>query len=85
MSAMRVEKTLGGESFEIDAKRFYVPGARLVGVCPECGAAYERDLGRHYLSHPVANAPFEHTCWCGECNHEWPVTLRLDLALSVVG
>ena len=60
-----------------------MPGLKLEGTCPKCGAPYEWDFGDQYLSYPQANAPNEVTCYCGPCEHEWKVTLRLNVTLEL--
>lgn len=72
------------EPFELDEKRFYVPGAVLTGVCPKCSATYEHDFGESYLDYPRANEPEDFTCYCAACDHEWVVRLQLDVRLSLV-
>jgi hypothetical protein len=70
-------------SFEIEVKRFYVPGVVLTATCPKCGAVKEVDLGDHYLSYPKANEPNDYGFYCSECSHEWNrkilVTLKVEL------
>lgn len=82
------KKTCGGIDLEI--KRFYVPGFVLKTKCPKCGGDFERDYGEDYLSYPPVGKPFKETLYCcadvddgGTCEHEWEVTLRLDVRLSV--
>ncbi len=72
------------KEFEIDDKRFYMPGTRLVGNCPKCNASFEKDFGEEYLSYPKANAPMLVHLWCQECNHEWTVTTKLEVKLELV-
>lgn len=48
--------------FEIEVKRFYVPGVE--APCPTCGRLCKRD----YLSHPTANRPERVTFYCGACD-----------------
>lgn len=70
--------------FDLDVKRFYIPGYKLEGPCPKCQAPYERDFNEQYLSYPQANAPTEVTLYCGSCEHEWEVTMRLNITLELV-
>lgn len=73
------------ESFEIeDGKRFSVPGTALVGSCPKCKADFKHDFAETYLSYPVANKPFDHTCYCHGCDHEWTLKLQLNVSLIMV-
>jgi hypothetical protein len=69
---------------DLEVKRFYIPGVVLSGKCPNCKAKWWEDFGDSYLSYPTANKPFDHGCCCPECDHEWTVRLRIDLAVSVV-
>lgn len=70
------------KSFEIDVKRFYMPGCKLADACAKCGAVVEQDLGDHYLSYPMANEPFARSFYC-ECGHEWKrmALLAVDVKL----
>jgi hypothetical protein len=72
-----------GTSFAIDDKRFYVPGTTLEGDCPNCKKPVVIDFEDHYLAYPTTGEDFPFTCWCRECSHEWKVTLRLDVALTI--
>lgn len=62
MSRMRLEGKIG--EVELNIKRCYLPGVVLKGGCPVCGKPYTRDLGRDYLSHPVANTTNDIYCYC---------------------
>lgn len=72
------------QPFEIDVKRFYLPGVVLKERCPSCGAEALDDLGDRYLSYPTANVDFDHGMWCKDCGHEWKVKLHLRLELRRV-
>lgn len=76
----------GAMTGKVADKRFHMPGVVLRSQCPKCGAAYAVDFGDGYLPYPVVGKPFASTCFCRdeECAHEWTVTLRLDVTLSVV-
>lgn len=70
--------------FKIDDKRFRLPGCTISGDCPKCKKQFERDLGDHYLTYPEANEPFDLVLWCSECDHEWVVTMRLNITMEFV-
>lgn len=76
-----VEMTSDG-AITIEKKRFYVP-AILRSVCPSCEVPYKRDLNDQYLSYPPCNVPFREHLYCGECDHEWDVDLRLDVRVTL--
>lgn len=76
--------TNDNEPYEVDVKRFYMPGTTFTGECPKCHAAFEKDLSDEYLSYPMANKTFDHNLWCSECSHEWKVQVRLVVALHLV-
>jgi hypothetical protein len=70
--------------FEVDLKRFYVPGCKLDGHCPKCNQPFTLDFGEQYISFPVANAVNEVACWCCHCENEWNVNVRLNFSLELV-
>lgn len=71
--------------FEIeDGKRFYIPGAKLEGECPGCGAPYTHDFGEQYLSYPKVNTSHKVGCYCDKCDHEWSVRIRVNLSLELL-
>lgn len=71
-------------TFELEVKRFYMPGFTLEGKCPECGEEYVHDFGTDYLSYPKVGEAFDHDCYCVECDHEWTIVLKLNIGLEVV-
>jgi len=46
----------GAEEFEVNVKRFCLPGVELRRNCPGCGDLTVVDMGERYLSYPTANA-----------------------------
>ena len=52
-------------------------------------SADELDLFRHladeYLAFPHMNRTWAVWCWCPECDHEWPINVRLNVSLELVG
>lgn len=72
-----------GESFSSDDKRFYTPHV-MTTECPECKETVERDCSSWYFAYPTFNSQFELTLHCDSCEHEWPVTVRLNLALEIL-
>lgn len=67
----------------VTEKRCYMPVV-LRGECPNCHGEYSRDFDDTYLTEPPCGVPFGETMWCPRCEHEWDVTLRLDVTLSLV-
>lgn len=73
-----------GAAFELDVKRFYLPGIVLRDDCPKCGAECVHDFGKWYLSYPQANEAFLEGLYCRACSHEWKVELILVVELRTV-
>jgi hypothetical protein len=82
----KVKITGKAKSFETGEKRFFVPGVKIAGRCPKCGAKYNDDFAEAYLSYPPANKTFERTLYCLDesCGHEWAVCMRLSISLDLV-
>lgn len=70
--------------FEMDVKRFYVPGVKIEGKCPACKGKVVNDLGQNYIGYPLVNQDFYETMYCSECNEEWKVIIRLNVTLELV-
>jgi hypothetical protein len=70
--------------FDTDVKRFGLPGVKLEGVCPKCQAPFSRDFTDQYLSYPRANETIQVGLYCGPCEHEWEVPMRLRVTLELV-
>ena len=71
------------------AKRMYLP-YRIVTRCPECDTELVHDLtdstgaSDYYLGHPPMNGePFHYDFYCDDCEHEWYVTVVLDVRLRL--
>ncbi len=69
--------------FEVDVKRFYVPGVVIECDCPNCKKPVKHDFGSEYLSDPTANATNKVHMYCPECSHEWELKVRLDVTLTL--
>ena len=80
-ATMKIETAT--KPFEIEDKRFYVPGATMEGKCPGCGAAYKHDFGEDYFAYPSVNEPIEVYCACGKCEHEWDERIILRVTLEM--
>lgn len=76
---LTIERTEPGLVLEV--KRLYLPFA-LRGKCPSCGEAFERNFNNNYLSYPTLGEAEEVSLWCPGCDHEWSVSLVLDVTLS---
>lgn len=80
----------GDSGWELEVKRFCVPGTVLKTTCPKCGGAYKVDFDEDYLSYPTVGKPFKERFYCyaptddvgGVCEHEWEVLLQLDVVLT---
>jgi hypothetical protein len=68
-------------AIDLDIKRLCLPGFIVRTECL-CGAALEQDLGEDYLSFVPANAEFEHTLYCEDCNTETVGALRISLVVE---
>lgn len=79
----RSENTFNGAPHKIDDKRFRLPGFAIVSTCPACSADYRHDLRYQHLSFPPTNVPFDHSCYCHKCEHEWTVSLILHVHLEL--
>lgn len=77
---MRVTST--PKPFEIDCKRFYMPGTTISDICPKCGHEQENDLGDQYLGHPTANGVDKYGFYCHKCEHEWSKKVILRVVLE---
>lgn len=78
-----IEISGSGKKFEVDDKRFYVPGVVLKSTCPECQAPASRDMGDDYLSYPKANTPIDSRSFhCECCDHEWSAKIVLSITVE---
>lgn len=82
MSTATAKITSRATSFELDVKRFYLPGTKVSAPCPECKKTVTDDLGVSHLSYPHANKKFDHTLYCQSCSHEFVVGLVLRVTLE---
>jgi len=64
-------------------KRQFIPGYKLTGPCPNCGADYSRDFEDNYLSYPTINEAMEYDCYCHKCEHEWAVNIEIRLTVRL--
>ncbi len=78
----------GTEPFDLDVKRFYIPGTVLNSTCPQCGEKCAKDLGDQYLSYPAANKKIDVT-FCHEVEkdgkwdtHEWDVRVIVRVTVE---
>lgn len=64
------ERIVGNESpIDIEVKRFYIPGVKVEGECPVCGAKCTHNFGDDYFSYPTANGkPEAVTIYCRACD-----------------
>jgi len=76
--------------FDLNEKRFYLPGYVIAADCPKCGMRMTRNVGDNYLSYPKANKPEDvHLCCNNESGEEscdgeaWvPVIVNVSLLLA---
>ena len=71
------------KAFQSDEKRFYIPGAVVLDECPKCKAIESKDLGEEYLSFPTLNGKESLHMYCGNCDYEWTVYLKLNLNVEL--
>lgn len=69
--------------FEIDCKRFYMPGVLITKPCPKCGQPTTSDRGQEYFSYPDANSEVEVGLYCRPCDYGWEVEAFLTVTLEV--
>jgi hypothetical protein len=82
---MTMKITGSGTPFEVDDKRFYLPGVKVEGECPACKKPFKRDLSTDpALGYPTANTPTKLNCWCPECEHEWSIPIKLSITVELV-
>lgn len=72
---------------QIDEKRLSFPG-KLRTQCPNCGKPFERDFSKgddgQGFDYPFVNQNIVETLYCNGCDHEWSVTLRIEVTIKVV-
>ncbi len=71
-------------SFEIEVKRFYMDGFKIISNCPKCNSKNILDLSVDYLSYPIVNEMFEEYVYCENCDHKYATKLILKLDLEIV-
>lgn len=72
------------KAFEIEVKRFYLPGYELTDECPKCKATTTYDLEDNYLSYPTANKPTRFNFCCSNCDHEWHRQILLTVKVELL-
>ena len=72
------------QPFDVDVKRFYMPGQVLKSVCPKCDEAREHDFTHDYLSYPTANEPIDVHMHCYTCDTDWKVQAILTVHIDLV-
>ena len=70
--------------FEVEVKRFYMDGFKVVSDCPNCSMENILDLSQNYLMYPTANEKFLETVYCEVCDTEYDVGLVLRVDLEAV-
>lgn len=80
--SVKIEGTASGR---VEMKRFLLPGVVQHQTCPECGHKRTKDYADEYLEFPFLNRTWALWCWCPECDHEWPIAVRLNVSLELVG
>lgn len=73
-------------AFELDDKRFYIPGFKLQDICPKCKTKYEKDYKENYIMYPKANSTIKDTLYCNNdnCGHEWEVKVKINVSIEIV-
>lgn len=80
--ALTVKSKPSDDPIELDVKRFYLPGTVLSSECPKCKKTIKKDLGRGYLSYPVANAPIDEHFYCPDDESEWNERIILRITVE---
>lgn len=70
------------KSFEIDVKRFYMPGVVVKDVCKDCGGEAVIELDEIYLSYPTANALVDVKLHCAACG-DWTTEVQRYLSVTL--
>lgn len=78
---VRVEGNLNGE---IDVKRFYLEGIKIISNCPKCGKEAVFDGDSDYLSYPKANEVDTVCFYCGSCDDDWLEEIKLKISIIPV-
>jgi hypothetical protein len=65
------------------AKRFDLPGLKLEEECPKCYNHVVKDF-EDALSYPKVGQPEKAHMYCDECDHEWSVSIIIDIKVSLV-
>ncbi|TXH09226.1 MAG: hypothetical protein E6R04_08885 [Spirochaetes bacterium] len=71
MSSNKLEIVSQPGSFELDVKRFYIPGLVFKCQCPVCGLVVHKDMKDDYFSYPEANDSVVVWFYCVECDKNW--------------
>lgn len=69
--------------FEVNVKRFYMPGVLVTKPCPKCGQPCTNDRGQEYFSYPTANSEVKLGLYCQPCDYEWEVKAFFTITLEV--
>ena len=72
------------EMMDLDIKRFYIPGCKIVDICPKCGVEVVRDLGDDpAIYYPKIDDWNEENMYCDECEHEWDFKIKIGINLEI--
>lgn len=77
-------QVIGRASGQIDVKRFYIPGVKVIGNCKHCGKPVSFDMASHYLSYPVFGSESTEYFYCEPCDENTEFKIQLDLRISVL-
>lgn len=70
------------EPFEIEVKRFSIPGLTFTSTCPHCGE--QQEYIPDYFSYPCANGHEQVAQECESCGEEYRFEIRLDVTVEVL-
>ena len=76
--------TGSSSGFDIDVKRFYMEGVKIIKYCPECNEENVMDLSDEHLSYPAANKPFAVEMCCNECGYEYEIPMLMSVDLTII-
>jgi hypothetical protein len=75
-------KIIGSFIGNVECKRFYMPGIKVVSVCPKCNEERELDFNDQYLSYPVVNRFQNIYFYCEPCEENWDEEIMLEIKIS---
>ena len=72
------------QPFELEVKRFRVPGIIIETECKNCGTILRYDMETDYFCYPIVNQPFQTWIYCDECDEETTINLQIRIDVQLV-